>query len=448
MALDIMSHIPALRRETSALWSFHHTLGYGLRHLRSRLRHTDTVVLGLASSTSREIRECIARKTSQLTEAKPPNAKWPDWRTRSVESITSEKVDSNSVAADHAGDEHQASNSSDVTKTQSRILKPHLSDESTVLNEGLALDPPSDDELSSMSSSSIDGNFTATAARKKGRPGRRQKAKRRQLEWEEAGRQAFAEAMHASSSSSNYAGSQAWAHEALVTVFENLLEDELDKPASRSSEDDREPMSGTLRRSEINILDEYPRAVACMPQALLEHFCSFRSAALQACLTDVESLRKLTLSLHPSVAALQEAREASKSWQCPPHLQATWNYMRTHTLEKPVGILHRLDRWYARLSAVEEDHARGLLEEFEYERDDLEHCLENSVEAFIEDIKLVQFCIDRESARHLQLAADQRAPTPRVTQACMAEREEIKNMDRDDLQSFLAQKLLGNKSVG
>ena len=78
--------------------------------------------------------------------------------------------------------------------------------------------------------------------------------------------------------------------------------------------------------------------------------------------------------------------------------------------------------------------------------EDLGYCLDDSVQAFVGDVKLIQFCIDRQSARLLQPTTDTNAPTVRVSQSFVAEREEIKNMGHDDLQAFLAQKLLGNKS--
>ena len=39
VAIDVMSTIPALRRETSALWSLDYTLGYGLREFQKNVLH-------------------------------------------------------------------------------------------------------------------------------------------------------------------------------------------------------------------------------------------------------------------------------------------------------------------------------------------------------------------------------------------------------------------------
>lgn len=442
-----MSSIPALRRETSALWSLHHTVGYGIRKFQGRVAHADPSILHLASATSREIRQSIEKRLLQSSADKPPSVHWPDWR----------KHKSNTLAHQPSSAEKDGNERRYVVPTetctrvmpQGRALKAHLSDESTVLpDEGPTL-LESDPEDGSSSNCSHMGTLTVGGGTG-GRIGRRQKAKRRQLEWEEASRQAFAETAAASSCG---LGFDDWAHKSLITVFENLLEDEDSsssaleslclgaKSVSYSSEHDWREDQRSKETSENHFLQNYAGAVACLPACLLEKYCNFRGVALQARLDDLVCLRSTILSLRPCVDALNEARQAAQAWECPSHLRATWQYMCKYTLEKPTQVLRRLDGCYLRMIDDDGVDARRALENYEYERGDLEDCLENSVSAFVEDLKVLQYCIDREDAKRLDLAPDA-VPARRVSDAFAAQREQVQNMSRDDLQAFLAQKFL------
>ena len=69
-----MSQLPVLRRETRALWSLHHSIGFGMRKLRSRVDRVDDIVLKLTSAASKEIKGAIADRKAQLDIAKPPHA--------------------------------------------------------------------------------------------------------------------------------------------------------------------------------------------------------------------------------------------------------------------------------------------------------------------------------------------------------------------------------------
>jgi hypothetical protein len=224
-----MSTIPALRRETSALWSLHHTLGYGLRKFQGRVGQSEPSLQHLASATSQEILGTIKKRTSQPAELKPPNAAWPNWRSRRLKGRACQQSPSSDSVAIVAEKELGSAPSVGASHEWPRgTLKPHLSDESTSLNEEeSALSETDGDLCSSSGSNGTHDNSSIAGACKSGRPGRRQKAKRRQLEWEAASRQALVETVHAADSGAAGQGCD-WAHEALVTVFENLVEDEFD----------------------------------------------------------------------------------------------------------------------------------------------------------------------------------------------------------------------------
>jgi hypothetical protein len=106
-----------------------------------------------------------------------------------------------------------------------------------------------------------------------------------------------------------------WAHEALVTVFENLVEDEFDilggdsysyiMPLMGETGMDRaaSPLQAeSLEESGQDRLLKYP---ACLPPTLVHDLRTFRQAALEASLHDVVSLRKAVISLKLCVDALE-----------------------------------------------------------------------------------------------------------------------------------------------
>ena len=449
VAIDNMSSTPALRRETSALWSLHHTVGYGLRKFQGRVAHADPSILRLASATSREIRQSIERRTLQLSAEKPPSAQWPSWRTHRPKAPAYQP----SSVAEEGNQRGQVvpAESCTTAMPQGRTLKAHLSDESTVLPDEEPQLLESDPQDGSSSSSSYMSALTANV-RTGCRIGRRQKAKRRQLEWEEASRQVFAETTFASSSGP---GSDDWARKSLVTVFEDLLDDEDSfvsgcdtfslgtDPVSPSKKPNQNEDQRSKETVENHFLQKYAAAVACLPACLMEKYCNFRSAAMQTNFDNMVSLRSAILSLRPCVDALNEARQTAQSWECPSHLRATWQYMCTYTLEKPTQVLQHLEDCYTRVVADDGTDARRALENYEYEREDLEDCLENSVSAFVEDLKVLQYCIDREDAKRLELEPVT-VPTRRVSEALVAQREQVRSTSQDDLQVLLARRFLVN----
>ena len=92
-------------------------------------------------------------------------------------------------------------------------------------------------------------------------------------------------------------------------------------------------------------------------------------------------------------------------------------------------------------SGVEE---RQLLENFECDRCDNEYCLDSTVRSFLEDLKVLQYCIDKDIAKNLE---PKQGPMPhrKETVAQASAREQIQEMSRDDLQALLAQRLSRNR---
>jgi len=341
----------------------------------------------------------------------------------------------------------------------SRVLKAHVSDESTVLNE--ELQPPCESVADSCSSSaSICGSSGSIAhdIQKKGRPGRRQKARQRQLEWEEASRAAFHEAQ--TSGISPGSGDTSWAFGALTSVFEDLMVDEFEAggfdvvgggepsygSASLAETDDiiehgRHKWQHPLQSE--NFLDAHAEALRHIPPAITASYCEYRRVALDAQLDTVISLKRSILSLTPCVESLEAARRACEHWSGPDSLKASWSYMHSFTLEKPSRVLHQLQECYHRVANASEDASRQSMNELDYMQEDLYDCLENSVTAFTDDLKLFRFCLDRDEAKSLQ-PDPIHTPLPRKeSELQTAERNRVQGMSRDELQALLASKPSG-----
>jgi hypothetical protein len=311
-----MSTTPALRRETHALWSLHHTLGFGLRKFKSRVGRAHDAVIGLAMATSREIAGAIARHSLQPEAEKAPHAKWPDWRPRSAGRA-------NEDCMNHSLGEHLAQLKATVESTPpSRMLKAHASDESTVLGEQV-LPYCESVEDSCSNTGSLGGSTEPTAPKSQtsGRPGRRQKARRRQLEWEEASRASHLEAICESSMSPSH-GDSSWALGALTSVFESLVEDDCEgvgldefgigappyKAACKAGNDFEDEYGWQdwqhqLRSEEF--LEAHARALSHVPAAVKDSYCEYRQAALDAKLDTVISLKRSIISIEPCVRSLE-----------------------------------------------------------------------------------------------------------------------------------------------
>ena len=152
--MDVMSTIPALRRETPALWSLHHTLGYGLRKFQGRVGQAEPSLQHLASATSQDILGTIKKRTSQLAELKPPNAAWPNWRSRRLKGRPCQQSPSSDSVANEAEKELGSAPSVGAShEWPRRTLKPHLSDEFTLLNEEESTLSETDGDLCSSSGS-------------------------------------------------------------------------------------------------------------------------------------------------------------------------------------------------------------------------------------------------------------------------------------------------------
>ena len=80
-------------------------------------------------------------------------------------------------------------------------------------------------------------------------------------------------------------------------------------------------------------------------------------------------------------------------------------------------------------------------DQFEYEREDFVHCLENSLVAFSDDLKTMQYCIDREEARRVVFAHAPMHTKRADSQDVLAERRVAQTASREDLQARLASKL-------
>ena len=124
MASDIMSPTPAPCRETHALWRFHHTLGFGLRKLKSRIGHADNAVITLALSMAGEIMDAIAQRSAILKEERPPHAKWPHWRSRRARMAAETGMTDSALVG---------SKPLQATIASRRMLRVHVSDESTTV---------------------------------------------------------------------------------------------------------------------------------------------------------------------------------------------------------------------------------------------------------------------------------------------------------------------------
>jgi hypothetical protein len=219
--------------------------------------------------------------------------------------------------------------------------------------------------------------------------------------------------------------------------------------ACRADSDDYEDKSDRADwqydLQEIDCLKTYVDAFQIIPAAIRDCYFDFRRAALEVKLSSVVCLRKAILSLEPCVANLEEARQASDVWRGPDFLEASWMYLHSYTLDKPVCILRRMQECYEKIMSASETEAQRGLDVFEHVRGDLDHCLENSVVAFVEDMKVFQFAIDREAAKRLTpVCAPVQAPAaPRESDAQAAERMQVQGMNRDELQALLALKFPG-----
>ena len=154
--------------------------------------------------------------------ARPLHTKGPEWR--------SHRARRSSAGGDVHGDgrlvgEHStAPESPEAPAAPRRTLKAHASDESTVVNEEST---PQLECVDVSSNSSISGSAgTSVNSWKSGGPGRRQKARQRQLEWEEASRMSYLESVRGADFGTGQGSSSFCALGALTSVFENLVEDD------------------------------------------------------------------------------------------------------------------------------------------------------------------------------------------------------------------------------
>ena len=115
-------------------------------------------------------------------------------------------------------------------------------------------------------------------------------------------------------------------------------------------------------------------------------------------------------------------------------------YLHSHTLGKPLAILRRMQECYDELMCAGEKESRRGPDDFEYMREDLDHCLENSVSAFTNDMKVFQYAIDREEARRLIPDSVQIPPARTESEAQAAERMRVQGMSQDELQAPLSLK--------
>ena len=88
---------------------------------------------------------------------------------------------------------------------------------------------------------------------------------------------------------------------------------------------------------------------------------------------------------------------------------------------------------------------RQGVDDFAVMREDLDYCLENSVAAFTNDLKVFQFALNTEKARRHEAEPGQTPLVRKQSDSQVAERARVQGMNRDELQALLASKFSGKR---
>ena len=448
-----MSSIPALRRETAAMRCLHHTIGYGVRKFKGRVASADWTFLGLAYATSRELSVAMGRHTEQITGMRPPTATWPMWRRRGGKNASETCLDEGDPS-DTKIDRQMADLEAQMSglpapPSLGRTLRPHVSDESTAL--------PDDAERwhEDESVSSFGACERSQILPSKLRLGRRQKARQRRQEFEEASRSSFLESVRCGA-----AGSQdSWAMSALSAVLEGIAEDGCDaagsdevtwhaaqaEPRGEDSEDDDNHGPWRVDAGRSPFLEKHAGLLAQLPSNLVSSYVHFRDAALEAKLDSVDDLCVSIRALESSVTRLEEVRTASAEWDCPQVLELLWDRVFNKSLRKPYQLYVRMRDIHSKAQCHKEDTSPHALEMFRCIRNDLEYRLEDAVRDFeceLDDFEACQQMPVAESPRTVSsnvaessVAASSSAPKPN-------ERSKVQDLDQAELQALLTSKLL------
>ena len=459
-----MSDLPALCRESRALRGLHHVIGFGLRKLNGRVGHADARVWRMATATSKEIINAVARRNEQIADARLPAAKWPRW--------------SSHQASSHQGQgSHGEGETDEIAEDPApprRTLKLNYSDESTICPDGPTSCRDLEIDCSSISSSctpcSLGGSVTGTVNRNKGRPGRRQKAKQRRVDFEDACRMAHRETIHEFELHSGRQGHSSWALGALTSVFESFAEDchsgdnsdacmssRRHAPSAHTAmpdciESNDSESSSEERRSERcwqqemqgdAYMNKHAEAWLAIPAEVSASYHDYRRVALEVRFDHADSLESAILSLEPHVKRLEDARAFNKEWKGPDSLRPTWSYMQDTVLAKPGEVFTRLEACRDKIANTDESVSTQGRSDLKYLRGDLYYCLENSISSFVEHVGHIQWCIDRDKDKDCTGAPQfANLPPPRkVSQSEASERSRVQSMSRDELQALLSSKV-------
>ena len=79
------------------------------------------------------------------------------------------------------------------------------------------------------------------------------------------------------------------------------------------------------------------------------------------------------------MSKLEEARCASEVWAGPPFLKASWMYMHSYTLRKPLHTLQRMRDYCDEVTAAHQLGSSCVPDESERIFDDLDDWLHNSI---------------------------------------------------------------------
>jgi len=430
------------RREV--LRTFHHRLGFAVRALRKQLHRSEPLWVKEVMQTQLKVRDEYVKVNEETS------CKWPPWKRKATPlggrwTVTDTHPLDRTMCATDVQEEEALS---------PRKLQPHISDPSTRFDSACS-------DTVSWASASHDSLQEGLGAPKrsnhKPRLGRRQKARARQEEMQRCMQQSFRESQFEMGCGNGM--------EQLLGALVESWEDEGDEPgfhiaAARSSssselslnqacsgEDDVDGsglQNDGLPPGLHPLFIKVRVAAEAVPQELCKALLDFGVISQTLRPHSLATLRECIASIAPLTAQIEAA--TSLEWDnaaadSPTH-KAFINWLISEP-SGPRGLLRKMEDVIDSAASPEMSEELAASNVF-YELEDVRFCIKHCWRRLIEDLKVVQFVIERQKLAQRQSPVHE--PRQVESQAASRQRAEINEMNQCDIQTLLSQRLLSSQA--
>ena len=413
-------------REARATRVLHHRVGFAFRCFRRDVCGKQSKLVSLAGSLLNEVK-CHLHSCKLVEDETQVCAAWPYWRHKRKNSVALAQLQ---PAAQFAPvDLGQLPK---IQGSSSRVLKQHVSDESTWLDDA---------------SPSISDTISVQTRTRRVRRDRRRRAREHREQFEECARRQYEEIRNDQGASTDMWASRMLG--SLVECFEEDLGDDFGSTHFVHGGGAESP--GSSNEEKVSFP---PLLISCvshkLPARVFTALADFCEAAQSSPVHSFADMTESIASLKPRVADMEAVFVGVADWEAPAHYRVSWKALQDWILREssgPVSLLQEIRESHSECVSAQAKSA-DFDELVSWHASQWRFNVNHTCKRLVQNLELIKYEILQEelrvdaSARAI-VAEQDVAQKRQATEAAV--RANIATMSRDGLQELLAQRLSGSR---